>query len=193
LIYIIYLFIYTVFNINIFNISFIQFRCCGSGNFLSWMTSSYSSNQTEILHDDSGTRLMFTVPKSCCIDPASQNCQDHRLMASNTTTNQYIYTKVGDLKRARNLLFMFCFITAFGLQLIFLIGMRPKTSSQQHSFWYLRVMCQFSVCATANHRTCRLISPFPDISLFRYSFLTLKLKSNVFFETLNCVFKICST
>ena len=81
-------------------------------------------------------------------------------------------------------------ITPFGLQLFFLIGMRPKTSSQQHSLWYLRVMCQFSVCATTNHRTCRLISPFPDISLFRYSFLTLKLKSNVVFETLNGIHNI---
>ncbi|XP_046653365.1 tetraspanin-11-like [Daphnia pulicaria] len=71
-----------------------SFRCCGSSSFLSWMVSSYSLNQTEIIpRDDSGTKLTFTVPKSCCIEPASQNCQDHRHMGSNTTTNQFIYTK----------------------------------------------------------------------------------------------------
>ncbi|KAK4008786.1 hypothetical protein OUZ56_013914 [Daphnia magna] len=71
-----------------------SFRCCGSTNFLSWTTSSYSLNQTETnFRSDSGVRLTFTVPKSCCIEPASQNCQDHRHMKSDTTANKYIYTK----------------------------------------------------------------------------------------------------
>lgn len=51
-----------------------QHQCCGSDSHLSWLDSHYS--RMLMAHDQEATD--FYVPESCCVDAASQACQQHR-------------------------------------------------------------------------------------------------------------------